>query len=118
MDTLTLTTPSNYVVTLKKALSYRHKLDVQESLLGNNSIKLDAVNPDTKKMDMEVAIKDLFAYRRKAMEYLVVSVTNPDGSQADNAFEAILDMPEDDGEAVAAKVAEVTDRAKKSQTSS
>lgn len=114
MDTTTITTPSGYVVTLKKALSFRHKQALQETLLGDTKVQISAINPNTKDIPVEVPLRQMMAYQRLAMEYLVVQVIDPEKNEAEKPYEAVLDMPEEDGDAVSAAVSEVTNRTKKS----
>ena len=109
MESQTFTTPAGYIVVIRPYLTYGQSLAVQDAYAGNADIATGT----------GLTLGNMHAANRKAMEFLVESVTDPQGSVCPNPVDAIYDMPQDDGEAVREQIDAITNRAampKKSTT--
>ena len=109
MEAKTFKTPSGYTVAIRPHLTYGQSLAIQETYAGNADIATG----------QGLTLGNMHAANKKAMEFLVESVTDPQGNPCPNVVEAIYDMPQIDGEAVREQIDAVTSQAatpKKSTT--
>jgi len=101
MNTKAITLNSGHVVTIKTALTYRAQRAITSTLLGDTPIKVTPGDKDSlKERELEVRYQNFEAYQDAALGNLVVSVLNPDKTEAADPYEAIMDLPADDGQAV------------------
>lgn len=98
MDDITFTTPSGYIVVAHSYLEYEQSLILQEVYAGD----ADVLN----KTGLKLA--SIHASNRKAMEFLLVSVTDPKGALLPDPVTAVMKMRTKDGEFVRAKLDAIT----------
>jgi len=115
MDTKAITLSTNHVVTLKKSLTYRAERAITEALMGDTTM---SISPGDKKsigdQVIELKYRNVAAYQDEALRHLLVSVMNPDKTEADDPFEAIMELPSEVAAEVMAVVDEMTKSKKKS----
>lgn len=104
-----LKTPSGYAVSLKQELTYGEFIEIQNIL--TSSMELDIKSGEVKKIDASVISRS----NSKAIEFVVQSVTMPDGKKATNIVGAIMGMPMRDGQLVAAEVNKIANVAQVDQ---
>lgn len=117
MDNIELKTPGGYIVTIKPELTYGQYLELQEMWASGVKADTENIDPVTKqpKVIMELDGKAILAGRRKAREFLVIKIVDPQGNEVTNIVGALSDMPQSDGLAIAAKVEEITAKAQLSK---
>lgn len=98
-----LTTPSGYLVSFKDHLTTAGYRATQKAMAAH--ISFDPNNPDAQRHIPAVAALDA---ADAALKHLVLSVTFADGSRAPDPVLAIGEMPQKDGDAVYAKIDELT----------
>lgn len=106
MNTVEIKTPSGYTVTLKPFLTYAQYLEVQAIISAKMSI-------DAAGQIQGMSGASLIDANRKTLEFLLVKVVMPDGTESNNPIGAVDEMPVDDGLAVAEKINELTASKKK-----
>lgn len=101
MENIELTTPSGYKVTLKPNLNYGEYTQIQEMMQAKATF--DPINKTGTVPGSVVGEAN-----RKALEFLLIKVINPDGTEASSPVDAINNMPARDGILVRDKIDELT----------
>src|SRR5688572_27182366 len=119
MDTFSLTLSTLHVVTLKKGLTYRAERAITATLMGDTPLKVTTAKTDSiREQELELRYSNIQAYQDEALRHLLVSVLNPDKSEAEDPFNAVMELPAEVAQEVMDTVSDLTKSKKKSKTSS
>lgn len=102
-DTITITTPNGYVATLKKTLTYGQYKAFQAIL--TKGMKFDVANKRVSEMDGSIVMEAT----NKALEFLLVKLTDKIGNVIENPVQALDTLDAAEGMAIFDKVNEITD---------
>lgn len=117
MDNIELKTPGGYTVTIKPELSYGQFLELEEMWASGVEADTENIDPVTKEPKVRVKLdgKSLITGKRKAMEFLVIKIVDPQGNEVTNISGLLNEMPQSDGRAIADKIDEITAKAQLSK---